>query len=276
MSIREINSAIEKLELKGADVCIHASMKAFGESFVDADSLIDAFLQNDCTIMVPTFSHDYEVCPIPSLMPPQNGAGDYSFFLESEYKNLPPFTTDSKVISRSSMGIFPERVLMRESSVRGNHPLNSFTAVGKNAEKLISCQTKKEVYAPFRQLIENDGYVLLIGVGLTSATIIHYAEQLSGRNPFLRWCLDENGQVVAALTGSCSRGFGNFSEVLLPFERKITVGESVWTLFKASEIAEVCRKAIEENPLITHCQNEDCHRCNDAVKGGPDISRFLT
>lgn len=32
------------------------------------------------------------------------------------------------------------------------------------------------------------------------------------------------------------------------------------------------KAAILQNPSITHCQNSQCSRCSDAVKGGPDFS----
>lgn len=206
MLMSEVHKGIEKLNLNQKEICIHSSMKSFGEHIErGADALIDIFLEHGCTIMVPTFSDMYEGKPTKKYMPSRNGAGDYSFFLEREYEKVKAFDTTSKKITVEDMGTFAKSVLDRKESVRGNHPLNSFTALGENANRLICSQTNREVYAPLKQLCEDDGFILLMGVSLTEATIIHYAEQLSGRNPFVRWAQASDGTVIPCLAGGCRR-----------------------------------------------------------------------
>lgn len=267
-----ITDAIHALGLDGAEVCIHASMKSFGQPVKGgADAIIDAFLEKGCTILVPTFSNQYEAPPVPSFMPEQNGAGDYSYFLEQEYGAARPFDTASQEITAEEMGVFPQRVLLREGRVRGNHPLNSFTALGGSAERLVGGQTARDVYAPLRQLYDDDGFVLLMGVGLTSATIIHCAEQLAGRTPFLRWAYGQSGKTVPVLAGGCSEGFGHFEKALEGYARRAIVGESRWVCYRARDILDVCKERISADPNITHCGDPSCNRCNDAVKGGPDL-----
>ena len=156
------------------------------------------------------------------------------------------------------MGRFPQYVLHDERSVRGNHPLNSFTALGNGARKLVGGQTHRNVYAPLKQLCDDDGYVLFIGVGLEAATIIHFAEQSAGRTPFIR----------------CSKGFEHFHGALSDHAKKVTVAKSEWVCYKAATVVDVCQKHIETNPYITHCGNKYCDRCNDAVCGGPVLSDF--
>ncbi len=269
----DIVSAINTLGISGADVCIHSSMRSFGAPLKHGlKGIADAFLERHCTIMVPTFSDIYEVRPIEKYMPEQNGAGDYSFFLEQSYAEIKPFDVSSKEISAGDMGAFPKFVLESEGSVRGNNPLNSFTALGTNAKRLVGRQSFKDVYAPLRQLCSDDGYVLLMGVGLNSATIIHYAEQLAGRTPFVRWAYDENRKVVPVSAGSCSDGFRNLDGILDVYAKKITVGSSRWVCYKAQEFVDVCSRAIRNMPNITHCDDKDCERCNDAIKGGPQLS----
>lgn len=268
----EIVSAINSLGISGADVCIHSSMRSFGAPLKHGlQGIVDAFMERHCTIMVPTFSDIYEVRPTKQFMPEQNGAGDYSFFLEQSYAEITPFDVNSKEISAGDMGAFPKFVLESEGSVRGNNPLNSFTALGANAKRLVGRQSFKDVYAPLKQLCADDGYVLLMGVGLESATIIHYAEQIAGRVPFVRWAYDENRKVVPVSAGSCSEGFRNLDGILDIYAKKITVGSSRWVCYKAREFLDICSRAIRNMPNITHCDDKDCDRCNDAIKGGPQL-----
>ena len=168
------------------------------------------------------------------------------------------------------MGIFARAVLNHPQSVRGNHPLNSFTAVGPNARQLVERQSAKDVYAPLWDLVEADGLVLMMGTDLTSATIIHFAEQMAGRNPFIRWALGPAGEVIPVAAGSCSDGFGNFAELLESEMKATEVGNSRWLCCTAKAIVMICCEAIHMNPMITHCGDPECGRCNDAVKGGPD------
>lgn len=232
MKISDIYYAIDFLNLNNKEICIHSSMKSFGEHIEGGvDAIIDLFISSGCTILAPTFSDMYETKPIEGYMPLQNGAGDYSYFLEKEYENIEPFNRKSKEITVEDMGILAKRVLDSKGSIRGNHPLNA-------------------------------------------ATIIHYAEQLAGRNPFIRWAKNEVGEVIPCLVGGCSEGFGNLEESLKNYAKKITVGQSNWTCYKARHIVNICREVIISNPHITHCGDYYCHRCNDAEKGGPDIDVY--
>ncbi len=271
ISKKDFEKAIEFLGIKNSSVCIHSSMKSFGEK-VELEDLKNAFLENGCTILAPTFSYDFEAPPIKRFSPNQNGIGDGSWYTQRELPSPKHFDVTSKEISENDMGAFPKFILNHEKSVRGNHPLNSFTALGKCANELVSAQTWRDVYAPFDKLIEKDGFVLLMGVDLTSATIIHYAEMLAERTLFVRWAYDENLKIVPTNVGSCSEGFNNLSEALNPYAKECFVGESKWICFNARELVKVCAKEIKENPQITHCEDKNCDRCNDAVMGGPILA----
>lgn len=269
--IKDIEKAIIDLGIENSEICIHSSMKTFGDQIEGGiKGLVQAFLNVDCTIMTPAFSYEFMQNPVDKYMPERNGI-DYETAFNPLYDRSKIFNPDSKSISTEKMGKLPECILNEPGSTRGNHPINSFTAIGKNAARLTGCQTVKDVYAPFRQLMEDDGYILLMGVGLDRATIIHHAEQLAGRELFIYWANNSDGEVIPVKGGGCSSGFNNF----LPFfdkGKEIVVGKSLWQCRKAREIVDVCRKAITENPRITHCGNPECRRCNDGVLGGPIIN----
>lgn len=258
--------AIRALHLSGKPVCIHASMRSFGQR---ADGLLDAFLQEGCTVLAPTFSDMFEAPPVPEYMPPQNGAGDYSYFFGKEYTDAGSYSPDRNDVTVEEMGVFPQLLLAHPARTRGNNFLNSFAAAGPLAHELTDGQTNRDVYAPLARLYQLDGCVLLMGVDLTSATAVHYAEQLAGRQPFIRWAKDACGNTVPVRAGGCSEGFEKFAPLLRPFETQITVGNSLWRCFRIRDLVDTCAAAFQKNPRIAHCGDPDCSRCNDAALGGP-------
>jgi aminoglycoside N3'-acetyltransferase len=266
---KTILEAINKLGINDKSVCIHSSLKSFGYVEGGAKTIVQTFIDADCTVLVPAFSDMFEAYPPKHLRPERNGAGDYSYFENKEYGTPGIFITDCNEITKEEMGIIPHTILNMDSRKRGYNPLNSFAAVGKHADTLVKNQTAEDVYAPLQELCNQNGFILLMGVNLDNATIIHYAEQVAGRKPFIRWanCLQGKAAVVSA--GGCSDGFNSFSDMLKPIEKVVTVGKSLWRCFPASEMVEICSKAIIETPDITHCHNPYCDRCNDAVLGGP-------
>ncbi len=265
-------NAIDTLKIQNSSVLIHSSMKSFGAKIDgNANTIINAFLKRNCTIITPSFTYDNEISPALDIL--QNGIGDGSYYKLRENLPIKCFDVNSKDLSVEHMGIFAKTVLQNENSIRGNHALNSFTALGENAKALVKDQNNKDVYAPLKKLCEDDGYVLLMGTSLESATIIHYAEQLAGRTLFVRWAYDKNKKPIPLAVGSCSDGFDNLYGVLKDYASEITVGSSKWFCYKAKDIVKVCADYIKKHPEITHCNNKNCDRCNDAILGGPILNK---
>ena len=270
ISLSVLRDAIRALNLPGTCVCLHASMRSFGEPVEGgADGVLQAFLESGCTVMMPAFSDMYEVQPVPPYMPPRNGAGDYAGFLLRTYTPPEPYTPSSNRISTEEMGILAQRLLNQPGRVRGSNPLNSFAAWGPQAHQLIDGQSPRFVYAPFEALCRLDGYVLLMGVSLESATILHYAEQKAGRTPFVRWAQNPEGRTIPVSVGSCSLGFDRLLPAVQDAVRQIPVAQSLWTCCKAQDIVRLCANALLRDPALSHCGNPACERCNDAVQGGP-------
>jgi len=263
-----IQKAIQKLNLQGKIICIHSSLKSFGHVENGPRTIIDTFIEENCTILVPSFTDNYAVPPIAGLKPTRNG-WDYDKFAWHTYGYDRIFNTDSTHITKENMGIIPYEIVKMSNRKRGNNPLSSFTAIGKYANALVCHQSPKNVWAPLEELYNLQGYVLLMGVNLDHATIIHYAEQLAGRNPFIRWANDSLGNTIPVSVGSCSKGFDSLSEILKPIESNITVGRSYWRCFPTVDMVNTCVSAILASPQITHCSNPDCDLCNDAISGGP-------
>jgi aminoglycoside N3'-acetyltransferase len=275
MNIKQdvILSAISALGLAGRPVCIHSSLKSFGACVEGgAQMILDCFLEQGCTIM--TFSatgNKYKICPPKDMRPERNGV-DYAWLDAQEYGEPQIYHPDCNDINREEMGVIPYTLLHMPSRLRGKNPLHPFAAIGPLAEELISGQTAQNIWAPLEKLCKLNGALLLMGVNLDRATILHYAEQVAGREPFVRWAYDSDGNPAVCRLGGCSRGFNHFDDIVKPIEKDYTVGKSQWRCFKASELVENCASAMKQNPHISHCGNSDCIRCDDAVLGGPILS----
>jgi aminoglycoside 3-N-acetyltransferase len=262
----DLDAALAALELGARAVCVHSSLRSFGQVDAGADAIIDAVLDAGCTLLVPTHSWGFATSHQRGMRPSRNG-WDYAMNV------APPafsgvFSVDSTAVDRN-MGAIPRAVLQRPGHQRGNHPLASFSAIGPLATQLVGGQRGDDVHAPLRELAERDGAVVMMGVGLTRMTLLHWAEQVAGRAQFRRWALDERGDTVMVESGGCSEGFDRLASTLAPVETDVRVGASEWRCFPAAEVVARAAAAIRADPNITHCNVRTCARCNDAALGGP-------
>ena len=267
-----LRSALQQLGLEGKSVCVHSSIKSFGDRLENGfDGLLSSFLDCGCTVMAPTFSKMFMQQPDGLYQPEQNGTayGDEIFATPFEYAPSLIYSPDTTQIATIFMGAFPTYLVQQPGRVRGAHPINSFTAIGPKAHQLIDGQTWRNVYAPFEALIEDDGYILLLGVHLDHTTLIHYAEQQAGRTLLVRWANNEKKQVQPCFIGTCSVGFQNFYPYVQDLETQITVGNSLWRCFKAKDLAERCTQVLRDHPEISHCGDPSCLKCNHMALGGP-------
>jgi aminoglycoside N3'-acetyltransferase len=268
MTTMILRSAIRDLGLSGRPLCIHSSLRSFGWVEGGAATVVDALLGEGCTVLVPTFSESFGTVPPPKGRHILRNATNDTFFAELGEASSWRYSTESIEVD-SDMGAIPAEVLRRPGRVRGDHPRDSFTAVGPLASELIEGQRLLDVYAPFRSLMDHDGEVVLMGVGLTRLTLLHHAENLAGRRLFRRWGRDVHGRTVECEEGGCSSGFDNLTPVLAPLERQAQVLSSLWRVFPAEATVEAATRAIRANPSITLCADPDCIRCADAIAGGP-------
>jgi aminoglycoside N3'-acetyltransferase len=268
----DIRQAVQDLRLSNKPVCIHASLRSFGWVEGGPLAVVDGFLAEGCTIVVPTFSYEFAVPPPEDVRLPRNGY-DYEAIEESDLGSRRIYTPKSTAFSREHMGAVPAAVLAMPRHARGNHPLNSFTAVGPLARDLISTQAPMNVYGPLEALAEAGGAVVMMSVGLNRMTLLHLAERMAGRNLFRRWARGSDGQPMTVEVGSCSEGFVNLEPILAPITQGKKVGESVWRIYPAKETLAIAAREIRAHPKLTHCGDASCLRCRDAVLGGPILDK---
>ncbi len=264
----DIQNAVRELRLSSLPVCLHSSFKSFGGVEGGPESVVRAFLVEHCTVIVPAFSDDFGVNPPPDIRPERNG-WDYGDIPHNQKGVDRVYSADTNEITQCEMGVIPATVLTQAGRVRGNHPLCSFVAVGPEAGPMILGQTPIDIFAPLWALAEAGGWVVLMGVGLHSMTLLHAAEELAGRRPFVRWANGTNGKPVGVTMGGCSDGFGRFESILSPLARSTQVGQSLWLAYPAMQALKAASAAIHDIPEITRCTNSKCGRCGDQVQGGP-------
>jgi aminoglycoside N3'-acetyltransferase len=263
----EILKAIEQAGLSGCVVCLHSSLKSFGRVEGGPDAVIDAFRDAGCTLIVPTFTYACQVPPPAGWSVAQNGETPDRFV---NREPIEAFDRNGQRITREEMGAIPARVLQYPEHVRGNHPADSFTGLGPLASGVIAEQSPRNVFGTYKAIYSGlPARLVLAGVGLTAATAIHFAEELSGRRLFRRWGRLAGGRDIEVEEGGCSEGFENLASAVAFLEQRIVVGESLWRIYPFQEFVDAIVAAIRKNPAVTHCGDPACPRCNDAVKGGP-------
>jgi aminoglycoside 3-N-acetyltransferase len=265
----DIRETIKKTGLVNKTVCVHSSLKSFGEVRGGSEAVVDAFLESGCTLVVPTFSFLYSIAPPADNLIAQNGIDYYKKTHWMAAGDKIVFSAKSNELDIAEMGAIPERVLQIKSRVRGDHPLCSFSAVGPFANEIIKTQAPMDVYAPLREAALFEGRVALIGVGLNRMTALHLAEQMAGRRMFVRWANGADKKPAMVETGGCSEGFCNLDPYVNHLDKKAQCGESPWRVFPMDKLLKQAARVIQLKPGTTHCGDPECLRCSDMAKGGP-------
>jgi Aminoglycoside 3-N-acetyltransferase len=249
---------------------VHASLRSFAAPIAGgADTLLDVLLARGRTVMVAAFTEPQFGLAAPAALRPARNGIDYSTL--PAVPPLPegaPYAAGCGLIN-PGLGVLPATLISRAGAVRGEHPLNSFAALGPLADELIAAQSPADVYGPIRELAARAGLILLIGVGLNRMTALHLAEQQSGRRLFLRWARGADGQLSMFEVGSCSEGFPRLEPTLHPYARTAVAGGSRWRAYPARQTLAAAATAITEDQGITRCPDDDCLLCRDSIAGGP-------
>lgn len=143
----------------GDSVGIHSSLSSLGYVVGGADAVIDALLEvvgKEGNIVMSTHSAN--------LVEIQRTPEEIAIGVSWLFK-ISPYDPDKTSVTT---GIIPETFRKREGVIRGSHPSHSVAAFGRRAAELSEGWYK---------LLELDGHILLIGVGLDRCTAMHLAEK---------------------------------------------------------------------------------------------------
>lgn len=157
---RDIKTGLKQLGLKKGDsVGVHSSLSSFGNVEGGADTVIDALLETvgeQGNVVMSTHSANLSE----DKRTPEMIAMGVSWLFK-----ILPYNPDKTPVTT---GIIPETFRNRKGVVRGRHPSLSIAASGPKAKVLSE---------GWHRLLELDGYILLIGVGLDRCTAMHLAEK---------------------------------------------------------------------------------------------------
>jgi aminoglycoside 3-N-acetyltransferase len=207
---------------------------------------------------MPAFT--YKTMVTPEVGPPDNGieygeGREANQFAEFFRPDIP---------ADPLMGIVAETLRQHPQAIRSHHPIYSFAGV--NADFAIQAQSLKNPFGPIQALEAAGGWVMLLGVDHTVNTSIHYAEQVAGRNQFIRWALTPQGVIECPGWPGCSYGFNKAAPKLMEATTQTRIGSARVRAIPLRDLVEIITNMIDEDPLALLCDNMGCERCNEIRK----------
>ncbi len=259
VTYRDLVAGLRALDLgRDRPVIAHASLSAFGEVRGGAETVLGALLMTLGGVMMPAFT--YKTMVIPETGPENNGI---TYGSGRDLNQMAEFFRPEMPVDRM-MGVVAERLRQHAQAQRSVHPILSFAGVG--VTKALQAQTIADPLAPIGVLVEQDGWVLLLGVDQTVNTSIHYAEQLAGQKGFVRWALTLGGICECPRFPGCSLGFEKASPWLKGMTRSILIGDALVQALPLRPMVQILVELLQRDPLSLVCDRVDCERCN-ALRG---------
>jgi aminoglycoside 3-N-acetyltransferase len=255
LTFRDFVTGFRKLEIdRSRPVIVHASLSAFGEIHGGTETVLGALCLSFDSLIIPAFT--YKTMITPEVGPPDNainyGSGNDNNRMAEIYRSDMPVDI--------LMGVVAEATRTHPKAQRSTHPILSFAGI--NAQKILASQTIKEPFLPIQTLIDEQGWVLLMGVDQTVNTSIHYGEQLAGRKQFIRWALTPKGIIPCQRFPGCSDGFEGITPHLDEIIRKVELEGAAIQAFPLVPLVDIVCGTLKENPSALLCNREDCERCN--------------
>jgi aminoglycoside 3-N-acetyltransferase len=258
LTFNDLIVAFETFGLQKKPVIVHASLSSFGKIQGGADAVVTSLAYTTGSFIMPT--HTYKTMITPVSGPTNNGL---NYARGQQWNRLSePFQNDMPV--DRMMGVIPESMRHWPEARRSTHPILSFA--GFRAEKILKTQTIEEPFAPLRTLVEQDGWVMLLGVNHTTNTSIHFAEKLAGRKQFLRWALTDAGTIACPGFPGCSAGFEAIEPEVRIFTKTVTVGNAVVKAVPLRALMVRVIEMIKKDKYALLCNRSDCERCAEVRK----------
>ena len=172
---QDIVDALRRIGVKnGQDIIVHTSMSSFGFVCGGAQVIIEALIDtvgDEGTIIMPTQSW--------KNMDPSYGVHweEPKEWWDIIRENWPAY--DKCITPTNSMGAVAEMFRNWPGTIRSDHPVRSFAALGKNANYLISNHDLSDMFgetSPIGKLYNLNGYILLLGTGYDKNTSMHLAD----------------------------------------------------------------------------------------------------
>lgn len=256
VSFRDLQKGLRELGLTPQSrVIVHTSLSAFGRVRGGAETVVGALTSACQLVVMPTFT--YQCLVQPRVGPPDNGMtyGDH-FSANAEAEMFQP-----DLPAHPDMGVVAETLRRLPGAGRSSHPLLSFAAAGRGAELAMTAQSLAEPLGPVAHLAEHEGDVLLLGVGHSVNTAIHYAEYRAGRKQFIRWALTPRGVVECVAWPGDSAGFDAIIPHLRDSMRSTQIGQAHVQRVPLRDLLRVAEGLVRADSTALLCQLSGCERC---------------
>lgn len=252
----QLIAVFQELGLQPADsLIIHSSLRSLGQVEGGADAVLDALLEvigPQGNLMLPTFNYTR---PLPE----------------------PYFDPD---VTPGRTGILNEIGRRRPGAVRSLHPTHSVAVIGPDAQRLTGDHLLFRAFgigSPVDRLAGLGGKVLLLGVGHTTNSTIHIAEEYAGTPkvsvypeplPVAKVKMPDGTvrEHPVDSSASCSAAFGTAEYGLRKHHeiRDGRLGGCMLQLMSGRAVIRCVREMIKQQPDILFCQRPECRPCTGA------------
>ncbi|WP_405061543.1 AAC(3) family N-acetyltransferase [Kribbella sp. NBC_01505] len=262
----EIADGLRQLGLdRSSDVLVHSSLSSFGYVDGGAEAVCQALVDTCGTVLMPGWTFDLTSVPAPpGLVRPHNA-----------YPPAAHWETFDAAVARATayrdglpvdrwLGRIPDVLRTSFGPLRNSHPLMAFQAVGERAAEVLAAQRFDFPLGPIEAL---DGDVLLLGVGHTSNTTIHLAEQYLGRSRFHRYAKIGDGSwaELPNISGS-SEHFDLLEPLLRPATTEVMIGACRARRVPIAAVLAATRQAVLDDPGALLCTDDHDTRCPAAIQ----------
>jgi len=264
VSRHDIAHGLQRLGLSRKPVVVHSSLRSFGRVEGGALPVIEALQEVCSTVLMPGFQCAAKVLPPSEKRYRQNGC-DYNVHFDLVNQPKPFVVTDAPL--HPKMGRVSQ-TFAQLGVMRSDHPWHSWLGSGPDAATWLGDHPWHTTNRPLAALSGAGGYVLLLGVGLSSCTAVHLAEERAGRRPFIRWAMDSGGFLQEVATSGCAKGFGALEPYVSDLFRTESIGACLAKTAPVEALIERLTPVIRDQPELTRC-SAYCLRCHDSILCGP-------
>ncbi len=165
----------------------------------------------------------------------------------------------------ANTGALSERFRVRFATSRSIHPTHSVAGMGRLAASILGSHhlddTPCSARSPFGMLAEHDGWVLLLGCGMDSCTLVHHVEEMLAADTYLHppserqayCCRKRSGQEIAVHVRHhrrLARNFFQFQDRLAEEGnmRVARIDHAILRAFKAEDMVRAVADRLREDP----------------------------
>jgi aminoglycoside 3-N-acetyltransferase len=249
-------------------IVLHSAPRSIGRVVGGIESVANVLLDvlGDRTLVFPTFTTqrtDPSTWAYPSA-PPE--------LWEQIRQEIPLF--DPRTSPPRGMGSLVGLLWTRAE--RSFHPVESVAAIGPRARELVSPHPIDDPMgprSPWARLYEHDARVVLLGVGLSSCSILHHAERMA-EVPYLEATayamplapLEPGGErawIEVESGNNCSEGFPRLEPRLriAGLVSETMVGRASTMSFSARTLVDAAKAVLEDEPYFLLCDLPECPFC---------------